>query len=99
MGSTAAAGCVVTLPRMHFWQSLHHSPISAAILGHTTLAASNRRVARIPGCASVWRAVKTCRRSATSITGRDVPVDTSHNSVMPFRFTGLMIKEEKVTAR
>ncbi len=53
MGCGGAAGCVVTLPRLQPWHSLHQAVMSAAMPFQQNRAEIRRRVALVPGWAMV----------------------------------------------
>ncbi len=76
---TGACTCLVILALLQATQSLHHTAMSAAIAGHTNLAAIMRLVARTPGWAMPCSWLKTRRRSAAGTSGLTLPADTSQS--------------------
>jgi len=76
---TGACTCLVILALLQATQSLHHTATSAAIAGHTNLAAIRRLVARTPGWVMPCSWLKTQRRSAAGTSGLTLPADTSHS--------------------
>ena len=76
IGCAGAAGCVVTLPRLQPWHSLHHAVISAAIPFQQNRAEMRRRVALVPGWAMVWMLQKTSRRYRSGTIGLMRPLET-----------------------
>ena len=99
MGCVAAAGCAVTFPLEHCWQSLHHCEMSLAKPGQTYLLAIRRRDALMPGCANEWTALKICRRNASGTKGRKTPEEVStSNEVVP-NATGMTRRDEEEMAR
>jgi hypothetical protein len=62
---------------------LHQEAISDCIPGQRKCAAIILRVARMPGWATPWIALKTRRRSASGTSGLNRPVDMSHSRLTP----------------
>jgi hypothetical protein len=77
MGCAGAAGCIVTLPQLQPWHSLHHAVMSAAMPFQQNRAEMRRRVAVVPGWAMVWMLEKTSRRNRSGTIGLRRPLETS----------------------
>jgi hypothetical protein len=83
MGWTAAVCCLEALALSHCWQFLTHAATSLLRPRYITLAAMSRLVARVPACASPWKAAKTAGRSTSSTSGLTPPLETSQRSSTP----------------
>ena len=98
MGCTGAAGWAVTLPLQHAWQSRTQAATSEFIPRQTALVAMRRRVALVPACAKLWKALNTFCLSATGISGLGTPVEKSQSSLAPITSTALSWREEDLLA-
>jgi hypothetical protein len=83
IGWTAAVCCLEALALSHCWQFLTHAATSLLRPRHITLAAMSRLVARVPACASSWKAANTAARSTSGTSGRTPPLETSQRSSTP----------------
>ena len=85
----------------HLTQVLVYSRTSLLIPGQTYLDVTRCCVARIPGCEREWSCSKTLRQNLAGTTGRRVPVDASHDSMVeePGREMSLRSNEVAVDRR
>jgi hypothetical protein len=88
----------VTFALLQATQSLHHTATSAAIAGHTNLAANRRLVAHTPGWAMPCSWSKTRRRSAAGTSGLTLPADTSQSRRLSPTCSSCSFSEESLAA-
>jgi hypothetical protein len=83
MGEAVDLCCLVVLPRLQAVHSLHHLFTSLAAPFHTNRDVRSRLVARIPGWARLWTALKIACLSATGTKGLTWPEEVSHKRETP----------------
>jgi hypothetical protein len=77
MGCTAAVCCLEALALSHWWQFWTHAATSLLRPRHITLAAMSCLVARVPACASPWKAANTAGLSTSGTSGLTPPGDVA----------------------